>query len=696
VTHVNGVGDEATIVKVDLDVLGVGRRIELDGELGAISLEGLGGDLDSGGTGRVALEVGRSVDLVAELGNVGVLGGGLENGLLNRVGSRDQESTIEKEKSDTVIQTSDGRLRTSSEALALGLGRVVQKNLKSGVLSNTETLSTLLGTVDPSDGTISKKSTLDHTATLRHGVQLPGGVGIERLHATAGGVSRSSDVLVRATTTDDDIRVPLVGAREGHHDGATGVGVCTVGSGKVRKSTNDIASTNVEDLSGLGDLDEEVTILHQVKEGVHVVGLVLAEDLHVDGFALRGTVGVEDLVGRVVVLRLSRVKTVQGAGSDEDLVVGHDLNGSVPTSSVELCARLVPSLTIERSIGSRALEETNTLEAVTDGGINEVERSVTAERHEATISQEDTARAKGVGLVGQGSKLLGGGVVLRRVGILAVGKLKLGVVLNLVEEDDLAVRHETGVHSRDTRATLDLDGTGLGSSRSRAGLRSGNGGRIDARTRLAALAAVGSCVTAVSVHRAARSLSPAAADHVIESGTAASIGGLLASCDRVVGGLSKDGFTTSGSRRRTGDSSSGGSSSGGGTLAAVLAAVGNEAVAISRTAVAVRAAASAVSTVGVAASAAKVLTAATIIASGNRGVLGSYRSSGRCGGRVAATGQASSSAMTLGRSTPSVLRAASALVDCAVGVAEQVAVVGSALSILRVLALPLLWHNAKV
>jgi hypothetical protein len=116
----------------------------------------------------------------------------------------------------------------------------------------------------------------------------------------------------------------------------------------------------------------------------------------------------------------------------------------------------------------------------------------------------------------------------------------------------------------------------------------------------------------------------------------------------------------------------------------------------SRTAVAVRAAASAISTVGIAASTAKVLTATTIIASGNYGVLGSYRRSGRCSGRVAAAGQASSSAMALGRSTPSVLRAASALVDCAVGVAEQVAVVRSALPVLGVLALPLLWDNAKV
>jgi hypothetical protein len=116
----------------------------------------------------------------------------------------------------------------------------------------------------------------------------------------------------------------------------------------------------------------------------------------------------------------------------------------------------------------------------------------------------------------------------------------------------------------------------------------------------------------------------------------------------------------------------------------------------SRTAVAVRAAASAISTVGIAASTAKVLTATTIIASGNYGVLGSYRRSGRCSGRVAAAGQASSSAMALGRSAPSVLGAASALVDCAVGVAEQVAVVRSALPVLGVLALPLLWDNAKV
>ena len=65
------------------------------------------------------------------------------------------------------------------------------------------------------------------------------------MHATAGGISRSSDVLVRTTTTDDDIRVPLVGAGKRHHDRATGVGVSAVSTGKVRKRTNDIASVNL-------------------------------------------------------------------------------------------------------------------------------------------------------------------------------------------------------------------------------------------------------------------------------------------------------------------------------------------------------------------------------------------------------------------------------------------------------------------
>jgi hypothetical protein len=585
VAHVDGVGNKTTVVEVDLDSLAVGRGVELDGEVRSISLESFGGDLDSRRTGRVANKVGRSVDLVAELGDVRVLGGRLEDRLLDRVGSRDEESTVKEEEGDTVVETSNGRLRTSGEALALGLVGVVQEDFESRVLSNTEPLSTLLSTVDPGDGTVSENGSLNHTTALRHGVHLPGRVGIERLHATARWVTGSSDILVRSATADDDIRVPLVGTGEGHHYGSTSVGVGTVGTGEIRQSADDVAGTDVEDLSGLGNLDEEVAILHQVEERIHVVRLVLLKNLHADRLALGSTVGIEDLVCGVVVLRLGRVKTVQGAGSDEDLVVRHDLDRCVPAGGVELRAGLRPGLTVKGGIGSRALEETNTLETITDSRVNEVERSVTTNRNEASVSKKNTTRAEGVGLVGQRSELLGRGVVLGGVSVLAVAELELGVVLDLVKEDNLAVLHKTSVHSRDTRATLDHNGTRLGGSGSRAGLRGGDSRSVDTGTGLATLTAVSSGVTTVAVHGAARPLSPVTADGVTESGTAASVRGLLAS--RLSGSsddggrLAEDGLAGGSGGRRTRDSSGGSSGSGGGSiLAAVLAAISNEAVTI--------------------------------------------------------------------------------------------------------------------
>ena len=302
-THVDGVGNESTVVERDLDVLSVGRSSELDVE-GRGDLEVLGRDLDSGGTSGVALEVRGCVDLVAELSDEGVLGVRGEDGLLDGVGSRDQEGTIEKEESDTVVETSNGGGRAGGEALALGLVGVVEKDLEGGVLGNTETLGTFLSTVDPDDGTVGEESSLNHTTALGHRVHLPLWVGIERPDATARWVSRGGDVLVRATTADDDVGVVVVGRGERKHDGSTSVGVGTVGTGKVRKHTDDSSSLDLEDLSRLGNLNEEVAILHQVHEGVHVVGLVLAEDLHVEAGSLRSTVGVEHLVGGVVVLGL--------------------------------------------------------------------------------------------------------------------------------------------------------------------------------------------------------------------------------------------------------------------------------------------------------------------------------------------------------------------------------------------------------
>ena len=277
------------------------------------------------------------------------------------------------------------------------------------------------------------------------------------------------------------------------------------------------------------------------------------------------------------------------------MVVGHDLDGSVPAGSVKLGTGLVPGLSVEGGIGRGALEETDTAETIANSGVNEVKRSVTTERSETTISKEDTTRAESVGLVSQGGELAGAGVPLRGVSVLAVGELEFSVVLDLVEEDDLAVGHQTSVHSRHTGATLKRDATRLGGARSRAGSRSRNAGGVDARTVLATLTAVSGGVTTVAVHGAAATLGPVTADSVSKLGTTAAVssgdaGGLRGSSSR---GLTKNWLARSSRRRRTARDRGRVALSGlalgrSCVLASVLASVGGKAVAVSGTAVAVR------------------------------------------------------------------------------------------------------------
>lgn len=290
--HVYGVRDEATVVQRNLDLFRVGRRVEADLESAAVGLEVLSLEGDTGGAGGVALKVRRRVNLVAELGDEGVLRVGGENGLLDGVGARDEEGTVEEEEGDAVVETGDVGLGARGEALTNGLGRVVDQNLEGGRAGNTEALRALLGTVDPDDSAVGEESTLNHTATLGHSLHLPRRVGGLGVDATTGGLARGADILVGSSTADDDVVAPFVGARKRQHDGATGVGVGTVATGQVRKSADDIASTDAEDLSRLRDKDEKVAVAEQVYEGVHVVGLVLGQDLHVDALALGSTIGV--------------------------------------------------------------------------------------------------------------------------------------------------------------------------------------------------------------------------------------------------------------------------------------------------------------------------------------------------------------------------------------------------------------------
>jgi hypothetical protein len=547
VTHVNRVGNESTVVEGNLDSLVVGGGGELDGELRAISLEVLAGKNNIGRTSRVALKVGRSVDLVAELGDKWVLRVRRKDRLLDGVGARNEKGTVKEEKSNTVVQACNVRLGSGGPALALGLVGVVKEDLKGGILGNTEALSTLLGTVDPDAGTVGKKSTFNHATAFRHGVHLPLRVGVKRPDATARWVTWGSNVLVRTTTADDDIRVPVVSTGQGHHDGASSVGVGAVRAREVRELANSLSSTNVEDLSGLGDLNEQVTILHQVHEWVHVVRLVLAQDLHVDALALGSTIGIEDLVSRVVVLWLAGVETVQATRRHEDLVVGHDLDRSIPAGRVKMGAWLVPRLAIEFAVCGSG-KETNTLEAIANSGVDEVQRSIATKRYEAAVGKENASRAESIGLVSKGCQLLGVRVVLGRVGVLAVAKLELCVVLNLVKEDDFAVGHETSVHSGDTRSTLLDEGTGLLSSRGGAGSRSRLARRFSARAVLTSLTTVSGGVTTVSVHAAAGALGPIVTDSTAELGTTATVdsGDAGRLCARRSRWLTKNRFASAG------------------------------------------------------------------------------------------------------------------------------------------------------
>jgi len=191
---------------------------------------------------------------------------------------------------------------------------------------------------------------------------------------------------------------------------------------------------------------------------------------------------------------------------------------------------------------------------------------------------------------------------------LTVGEPELSEVLDLVQEDDLAVGHETSVHSRDTRATRKPQGARPFRPRGRA--RSGNRDdrAVQARARLATITAVRGGVSAVTVHAAARTLRPVAANHVLELGTARSISGrdtrvrIGLQC-----GLTKHGLAGGSSGFIGGD---------GGLRvairAAVLAAILNKAVAVSIAAVTISRAAAAVRAVGLASGTAEFPAAATI------------------------------------------------------------------------------------
>lgn len=228
-------------------------------------------------------------------------------------------------------------------------------------------------------------------------------------------------------------------------------------------------------------------------------------------------------------------------------------------------------------------------------------------------------------------------------------------------------------------------------------------GSLVTRSILAALAAVSSGVTTVSVHAAARALGPVTADCVAERGTTRPIDSgdtsRLGADD--ARGLTKNRLARAGDRRRAsvGGSRGRGLASCGSIFAAILTAIGNETVTIGGATIAVRRAASSVCTVGVASGSAEVASTSAIISGGGSTSLW-LGSSCRCNNRrlstVAASRLTSVAAVCWAAAAPAVLTAAGSLVDGRVGVAQKIAVGGSTLSVLGVLCvLPLLGETDR-
>ena len=93
----------------------------------------------------------------------------------------------------------------------------------------------------------------------------------------------------------------IIGTRKWQQHTSTSVRVCTVISWEIRKLLDDSVRTDVEDLAGLGDEDKQCTIPEQVNEWIHIVRLILCQNVHRDVVALSHATRAEDLVCGIVV-----------------------------------------------------------------------------------------------------------------------------------------------------------------------------------------------------------------------------------------------------------------------------------------------------------------------------------------------------------------------------------------------------------
>lgn len=118
-----------------------------------------------------------------------------------------------------------------------------------------------------------------------------------------------------------------------------------------------------------------------MNERVHVVWLCFFQDLHVHIPTAADAIAVKDLVRWIVVLILEGVKAIETAGCHENGSVRKCLSRCIPPLGSQLLAGLCLKVVV-------LAKPTDSIKAVSNGGINEFEWPVAADGHKSAIREE--------------------------------------------------------------------------------------------------------------------------------------------------------------------------------------------------------------------------------------------------------------------------------------------------------------------
>ena len=88
---------------------------------------------------------------------------------------------------------------------------------------------------------------------------------------------------------------------------------------------DNFVASDVENLGRFRDEDEQIAVIEEVDEWVHVVWLILLEDVEGDAVATRYTLGAEYFVRWVIICGNSRIQAVETARCNEHGAIGHRL-----------------------------------------------------------------------------------------------------------------------------------------------------------------------------------------------------------------------------------------------------------------------------------------------------------------------------------------------------------------------------------